>query len=135
MQAETYPEPIIDALERFAGTDVVVKEQYLDFIKGRRFRQTLLCRDEVLLDRGLGPERITELYVASLARPVSANPDLREGAAELFRGPRGAALETATCSDTAPISRVKSILTRWLASRVIPLSTIRLNPGASAEIE
>jgi methyltransferase-like protein/SAM-dependent methyltransferase len=94
MQVETYPEPVADALQRFAGTDVVVKEQYLDFIKGRSFRQTLLCREQVMLDRSLGPERILELYVASAARPVSASPDLREGATEEFRGPRGAALAT-----------------------------------------
>lgn len=94
MQAETYPAPGADALERFAGTDCVVREQYLDFIKGRRFRQTLLCRDEVMLDRSLGPERILDLYVASAARSVSESPDFREGAIEEFRGPRGSALAT-----------------------------------------
>ncbi len=109
MQAETYPEPVAEGLERFAGTDVVVKEQYLDFIKGRRFRQTLLCRDEVALDRSLGPERIAELYVASPARSVSASPDLREGVAELFRGPRGAALETDCAAAKIALCRLSEI--------------------------
>lgn len=94
MQTETYPEPVMETLRRFAGTEVVAKEQYLDFIKGRRFRQTLLCREEILLDRRLRLEQIGDLYVVSAARPDSANPNLREGTAELFRGPRGAALET-----------------------------------------
>lgn len=31
-------------LEAMCGTDRVVNDQYLDFLKGRRFRQTLLCR-------------------------------------------------------------------------------------------
>jgi SAM-dependent methyltransferase len=109
MQAETYPEAVVDALERFAGTDVVAKEQYLDFVKGRRFRQTLLCRDEVVLDRSLGPERITKLYVASPARPVSASPDLRERAVELFRGPRGAALETDCAAAKIALCRLREI--------------------------
>jgi methyltransferase-like protein len=109
MQADTYPEPVTEALERFAGTDVVVKEQYLDFIKGRRFRQTLLCREEVVLDRNPGPERITELYVASTARPVSATPDLREGVAESFRGPRGAALETDSAAAKIALCRLSEI--------------------------
>jgi len=94
MQTETYPEPVRQALERFAGTDIVVQEQYLDFIKGRRFRQALLCREQVVLDRTPRLDRIMELYVASSAQPVSAQPDLREGVAEKFRGPRGAMLET-----------------------------------------
>ena len=94
MQTETYPEPVRQALERFAGTDIVVQEQYLDFIKGRRFRQTLLCREEVVLNRNSRPDRIMELYVASSAQPVSAQPDLREGVPEKFRGQRGALLET-----------------------------------------
>jgi SAM-dependent methyltransferase len=109
MEAAAYPEALVDALDRFAGTDVVVKEQYLDFIKGRRFRQTLLCRDEVVLDRSLGPERIAELYVASPARPVSASPDLREGVAELFRGPRGAALETDCAAAKIALCRLREI--------------------------
>jgi len=109
MQADTYPEPVTHALERFAGTDVVAKEQYLDFIKGRRFRQTLLCRNEVVLDRSLAPERIAELYVASSARPVSPNPELREGVAEEFRGPRGAALETACAAAKIALCRLGEI--------------------------
>jgi len=114
MQAETYPEAVVDALERFAGTDVVAKEQYLDFIKGRRFRQTLLCRDEVALDRSLGPERITELYVASPAHPVSASPDLHEGVAELFRCPRGAALETDCAAAKIALCRLREIWPRTI---------------------
>jgi len=109
MHADTYPALVVEALERFSGTDVLVKEQYLDFMKGRRFRQTLLCREEVALDRKPGPERITELYVASSARPVSATPDLREGVAESFRGPRGAALETDSAAAKIALCRLSEI--------------------------
>ena len=94
MQTETLGEPVREALERFAAGDVVAREQYLDFIKGRTFRQTLLCREEVALDRRLRPDWIRQLYVASEARPVSEQPDMQEGVAEVFRGPRGAVLET-----------------------------------------
>ena len=117
MHADTYPEPVVEALERFAGTDVIIKEQYLDFMKGRRFRQTLLCREEAPLDRSLGPLRITDLYVASTARPVSANPDLREGVAELFRGPRGSALETDYAAAKIALCRLSEI---WPQSIYFP---------------
>jgi SAM-dependent methyltransferase len=108
-EAASCPEPVAEALQRFAGTDVVAREQYLDFIKGRRFRQTLLCREEVMLDRGLGPERIMELYVASPASSVSARPDLREGVAEQFCGPRGSALETDCATAKVALCQLREI--------------------------
>ena len=94
MQDDIYPELVTAALRRFAGTDVVAKEQYLDFMKSRLFRETLLCREEAVLDRHFRPERIMELYIASSARPVSGEPGPRSGVLEEFRGPRGSALKT-----------------------------------------
>jgi methyltransferase-like protein len=115
MQDDIYPEPVIQALRRFAGDDVLVKEQYLDFIKGRRFRQTLLCRQEVALDRRPRPQQITGLHLASAARPVSAAPDLRDGVLAEFRGPRGAALQTDDAHAKAALCRLSEIWPRSLS--------------------
>lgn len=53
-----------EALERIrAADDLVVFEQYLDFLYGRSFRSTLLCRKAVSLDRNLKPERLIDLSV------------------------------------------------------------------------
>ena len=38
--------------------DVTEWEQYVDFLALRRFRQTLLCRSEIALDRSIGPESL-----------------------------------------------------------------------------
>src|SRR5205085_10027152 len=41
-----------DAARRvLESLDPVVREQYLDFAKCRRFRQTLVCRDDLQIDR------------------------------------------------------------------------------------
>jgi len=109
MQDDIYPEPVIQALRRFAGDDVLVKEQYLDFIKGRRFRQTLVCREEVALDRRTRPERIMGLHLASAARPVSPAPDLRASVLVEFRGPRGAAMKTDDAHAKAALCRLSEI--------------------------
>ena len=109
MQDDIYPEPVIQGLRRFAGDDVLAKEQYLDFIKGRPFRQTLLCREEVTLDRRSRPQQITGLHLASAARPVSPVPDLRDGVLEGFRGPRGAALQTDDSHAKAALCRLGEI--------------------------
>jgi len=94
MQSAIYADSTVETLRRFAQGDVVRKEQYLDFIKGRPFRQMLLCRGEAGPERSPRPEQLTALYFASSASPVSAAPDLRAGVWEEFRGPRGAAMRT-----------------------------------------
>ena len=48
-----------DATRRVLDSlDPLVREQYLDFAKCRRFRQTLLCRGDVPVDRSSGAARV-----------------------------------------------------------------------------
>jgi SAM-dependent methyltransferase len=49
-------------IERFASTRIET-EQYADFLRGRRFRQTLLCRSGIPVLDAPEPERVEELYV------------------------------------------------------------------------
>jgi SAM-dependent methyltransferase len=100
MQDDIFPDSVIDGLQRFAGSNIVLKEQYLDFIKGRRFRQTLLCREEVALDRRIRPEQITSYYLASQARPVLA---------EEFRGLHGASIKTDYAPAKAALLRLRDL--------------------------
>ena len=79
-----------------------MKEQYLDFVKGRLFRQTLLCREEVALDRSIRPEQISSYYIASQARPVLP----ADGPLEEFRGPHGSSIKT----DYAPAAGKKAFI-------------------------
>jgi methyltransferase-like protein len=72
---------------RLLAPDLVQTEQYMDFLRNRRFRQTLLCHKGVALNRAPAPERLERLYVASAFDPVSV--DLGPGAVEEFRTPRG----------------------------------------------
>ena len=53
------------------GDDVVRFEQYLDFLTGRSFRQTLLCREEAVLNRRRHWEALAELFFAA---PVLSLP-------------------------------------------------------------
>ena len=82
MQAAVLPDEL-------AGGDVIAREQYLDFFKGRMFRQTLLCH--------AGRERreptaavVRGMLAATPARPAG---EVGPGRVE-FRGPHGAALTT-----------------------------------------
>jgi methyltransferase-like protein/trans-aconitate methyltransferase len=48
------------AMKEVDAADVIEREQYLDFFKLRRFRQTLLCRAEVPLGRAVDAGRMDE---------------------------------------------------------------------------
>jgi methyltransferase-like protein/2-polyprenyl-3-methyl-5-hydroxy-6-metoxy-1,4-benzoquinol methylase len=93
MQDHIYTPQVKETLRALSG-NVIAKEQYLDFIKCRRFRQTLLCHQEVELKRALKPELMRLFYMASSARPVSDAPDASSQAVEEFHGPRGALMKT-----------------------------------------
>jgi methyltransferase-like protein len=48
--------------------DVIDYEQYLDFMQGRRFRRTLLCRAEKSLQRQVSPEHMAGFLFSAPAR-------------------------------------------------------------------
>jgi SAM-dependent methyltransferase len=54
------------------GDDVIEREQYMDFLCFRRFRQTLLCRAEAPLKRPAGPEQMDRFLFSSPARQSEA---------------------------------------------------------------
>jgi trans-aconitate methyltransferase len=77
------------ALPAGLGGDAVTREQYLDFFKGRMFRQTLLCHAEAER-REPAPAVVGGMLAATAARPAgTAGPGRVE-----FRGPHGATLTT-----------------------------------------
>ena len=70
MLASNYAGPISDALNQL-GRDIIEMEQYMDFVRNRMFRQTLLCHREVKLNRALGPWTATGFRIASSLRPLN----------------------------------------------------------------
>jgi hypothetical protein len=67
----------------------ILLEQYLDFVHGRRFRQTLLCR------AGQNPtlrrERLDALYLSCEARPTEQPSDLSSNETLTFQGKKRSA--------------------------------------------
>jgi methyltransferase-like protein/cyclopropane fatty-acyl-phospholipid synthase-like methyltransferase len=83
------PDHVAAALDQLPD-DVVVREQYMDFVRNRMFRQTLLCRAELRPRRTIGPEALAGLWIASPVRPAESDGDVAT-----YQGPRGSAIETA----------------------------------------
>jgi methyltransferase-like protein len=73
-----------EALED-VSQDIVQKEQYLDFLRNRQFRRTLLCRKDLELTRTLDADSLAGLLVAGAARPEPGTIDLTVGKTHKFR--------------------------------------------------
>jgi methyltransferase-like protein/2-polyprenyl-3-methyl-5-hydroxy-6-metoxy-1,4-benzoquinol methylase len=92
MLANNFPKEVADTLQRI-GKDLVRMEQYMDFLRNRSFRQTLLCRRDVQLKRAVNPDDIVPLLVAAAAQPVG-NLDIKSTQPDQFRIASGATLTT-----------------------------------------
>lgn len=73
--------------------DIVEREQYLDFLRGRIFRQTLFCHQEIDLRRDPSPDVIDKFLFASSVVPQSQSPDLAGREIEKFIGFKGIGIE------------------------------------------
>jgi methyltransferase-like protein/SAM-dependent methyltransferase len=71
---------------------IIDLEQSLDFLRNRTFRRTLLCHQEVSLNRKVKPSLAQEFYYASHAQVESGHPDLHNRSVEKFKEPDGATL-------------------------------------------
>jgi len=83
----TDPLPAAAAQELQAiSPDLVRLEQYLDFVRGRQFRSSIVCREGITLDRDLTGDRIVERFVGwrGSERPVGSTVDLAQGASHTF---------------------------------------------------
>jgi methyltransferase-like protein len=95
MQHRNFPPAVREYLRRVeAARGLLEKEQYLDFLKNRRFRQTLLCHQDVVTERATPPEAVRQFWIASPAEPESDAPDYHSRTVEVFRGPKGSSMQT-----------------------------------------
>lgn len=86
-EIEAFPPPVAERL-RAASRDRVELEQNLDFAVNRTFRRSIVCHEGLPLQWAMVPERLRRCHAASSVRPESAEPDVRSGAGEAFRGER-----------------------------------------------
>lgn len=93
MLASNFAPEVHDTVRRIAP-DVIRQEQYMDFLRNRTFRQTLLVRGGVAVDRQVTPPRVRALWVSGALRPAGPAPDLGAGQEEAFVSPGGGTLRT-----------------------------------------
>jgi methyltransferase-like protein len=93
MLLSNFPPQVAETLRRI-GPDIVRIEQYMDFVRSRMFRQTLLVHQAVPVQRKLEAQVLKGFHVATLAQPDIAPVSLAAGDIATFRAPHGATLST-----------------------------------------
>lgn len=73
--------------------DPVLREQYLDFFRGRVFRQTLFCRTELALERKPEPSVLDKFYLSSSLRPEGQIADITSQNIEKFTTIKGQTMQ------------------------------------------
>jgi methyltransferase-like protein/trans-aconitate methyltransferase len=93
IQTGIFPAEVVEVLNRISDSPIA-REQYLDFLKCRRFRQTLLCHSDRQLDDHPIPAKVNSFHIASPIR--AAVTDARVDSREPLRfvGPKNSSVET-----------------------------------------
>ena len=83
------PEHMKGLMDEYGSAVYIARDQYLDFIDGTGFRQTLLCHRDVRLNRKVEPDQIKRCHLASPVAPKAPGIDpLAAGIVE-FESPVG----------------------------------------------
>jgi methyltransferase-like protein/cyclopropane fatty-acyl-phospholipid synthase-like methyltransferase len=127
MLASNFPAQVSETLRKIAP-DVIRMEQYMDFLRNRPFRQTLLVHQGVTLNRHLDWKSMRGFQIASAAKPSSVTPDIATSAKEEFRHPNGMGLATA---DPIVKSAFTILAERWPQS----ISVARLGAEARHRLD
>lgn len=92
MLAQLMKKEIASTLSRITN-NIIAREQYMDFVRNRQFRQTLLCHKKVPIERNLNVEMLRNYKIRSRIKPVSEIPVLTDGVEEEFKNQNGASFK------------------------------------------
>jgi len=84
MLANNLSPEVISTLGKIKG-DIVQKEQYMDFVRNRYFRCTMLCHKEQVLERSIDPGVIAKFHIAAQVEPQTEALDLESLTQDLFK--------------------------------------------------
>lgn len=74
----------VELLNQFGDDEIVRREQYLDFLKNRRFRQTLLCHKNANVKRKVVEDFFDDLQIVCDLQSESETPDFSPQKNEKF---------------------------------------------------
>lgn len=121
MMTSGFPQEVSETLNRISR-DIIRIEQYMDFIRNRLFRQTLLCHKEQHLERNLAKLEVQDFLIASSAKPLSEPVNLLPGVKQSFQHSSGAHIET-----DFPLTKAAFLVLKEQWPKAIAMSTLYEN--------
>jgi len=129
MFASTLGDAAVTLIERF--DDVVEQEQYIDFLRNRNFRQTLLCLADQALVREITLDRLDGLALFSNLSPPK-KVDLRRRKEAPFKAPDGTRYPASHPLTKAALTCLAEAYPDALAFDVVAAEAKRLVSAAGA---
>lgn len=102
MLSTNFPEAVTSTLARV--DNIVAQEQYMDFLRNRMFRQTLLCPSAVRIRRKLAPEAVKSLAFQAAFNTNPRKVDLAPGVTVVFSTAAGQQISTGDTFTKAVLS-------------------------------
>lgn len=93
MLTSGFSKKVADTLKRISK-NIIQTEQYMDFVRNRFFRQTLLCRKGREINRNISPGNLTDFLFVSSAKAEKKNVDYSEDQKTTFKTPKGPSITT-----------------------------------------
>jgi methyltransferase-like protein/trans-aconitate methyltransferase len=118
------------------GRDRLLREQYLDFLKCRRFRQTLLCHQAARLNPEPLADRIAQFFIYSAAECTGGPLDLRPSVTCTFETPKGGKFDTDFDLGKAGLASLGTVWPRFLSFDDLFLqASDRLNAAGQGSVK
>lgn len=124
-------EAVVKFLEQI--DDWATREQYLDFVKGRMFRETLLCHQGLELRRPVAASRIRDLQLCTELRVTAGDADPQAAGPTEFKTRMGLRLSTDHRLSKAALLHLGAIWPQSIGfADLVNGALARLGPAADA---
>ena len=95
------------------NVSLIEREQYLDFLRNKAFRSSLLCHKEVAIERDVSFERMRALFVSLVLPPEPSDVEIHSDESVIFK------VKAAQCRTTAPIVKATFVTLGRLWPRTV----------------
>jgi methyltransferase-like protein/SAM-dependent methyltransferase len=118
------------------GHDVLQMEQYMDFLRNRTFRQTLLTHQGVKISRHLEPAILSGMYISCNYKPKNEKIDFRAPNNEEFVGKTNATVGTANPTLKAALWKLHKLFPQSITfDELYAVTQELINQGAGDPVQ
>ncbi|MFL5061608.1 MAG: methyltransferase regulatory domain-containing protein [Xanthobacteraceae bacterium] len=133
LELQSHSEPAIKLLQQIPVEDWVTREQYLDFIKGRMFRETLFCHHEIELRRPVALSRIRDFQISTDIMPGAPDLDPQAPGRAEFKTRAGQRMSTDHGLSKAVLVHLGAIWPQAIGfDELVTAALARLGPAADS---